>query len=125
MDTRELRLGNYVRSNFYKAGLETRISSILSSDKVRLETVPLAIYNLKDKDISSIDLTDELFLKFGFKPAGIHDFLYKNIFIVNYAGLYYRAYLDGKTRIDLALKYIHQLQNLFHSLTGEELTMKE
>lgn len=72
-----------------------------------------------------IELTEYWLLKFGFKPAEFHDFLYKNIFIINYGGKYYRAYLDGKTKIDVELKCVHQIQNLTFALTGEELKIKE
>lgn len=41
-----------------------------------------------------------------------------------YHSVRYQSKGPGITR-DLGIKYIHQLQNLFYCLTGEELTIKE
>ena len=106
----ELRLGNKILSN----GIVVTVDNQTFWD---IEKYP--------DQYEPIELTEDWLLKFGFKPAEFHDFLYKNIFIINYGGKYYRAYLDGKTRIDVELKYVHQLQNLIHSICGEELKIKE
>jgi hypothetical protein len=66
-------------------------------------------------------LTEEIFLKFGFKRFGINfrfnNFEYnpvtKNI-IVHAGGSYYNGFI-------LRVDYVHKLQNLYFELTGEEL----
>ena len=80
----------------------------------------ILFHNEKYHHYKPIQLTEEWLVKFGFikrTPTGYYfdmgrmsinlpDFEYKNI------------------RIDVKLKYVHQLQNLYFALTGEELTIK-
>lgn len=72
-------------------------------------------------EINPVPITEEWILKAGFLPATAHDYFYKNIFLINFGNAYYRAFLEGKTKIDIELTTINQLQNLIHSMTGEEL----
>ena len=124
----ELRLGNYVK---YRGSIYKVLSIVNTSNTkeesyyVDLNFVHRHLKGIDTREVEPIYLNEDWLLKFGFKPAEFHDFLYKNIFIINYGGKYYRAYLDGKTRIDVELKYVHQLQNLIHSICGEELKIKE
>tara|TARA_R100000951_G_C2648656_1_gene183550 strand:+ start:2859 stop:3218 length:360 start_codon:yes stop_codon:yes gene_type:complete len=63
-----------------------------------------------------IELTEEWLLKFGFTKELVEyrkgNFTIKNDFTVNSMG-HWR----------LIIKSVHQLQNLYHSLTGKELTI--
>ena len=72
-----------------------------------------------------IELTEVWLLKFSFRYATSHDFMKGNLFLTDFGGKYYRGFLDGSVRITKELKYVHQLQNLFFALTGEELTLTE
>ena len=76
-----------------------------------------------------IPLTEEWLLKFGFTRH--HDDYYNDIvFIKNVVNNYefewgvYPITLNGGIQINnrKLLKYVHQLQNLYFALTGEELT---
>lgn len=80
------------------------------------------------EDISPIPLTEELLLKFGFDKSDEHQLGY----IINEIGFHYdyhfkRFYLEIGDDCDLIklenIQYIHQLQNLCHNLTGQELTI--
>lgn len=42
------------------------------------------------------------------------------IYHIMYAGMYFRYYSEVK---EIPCKYVHQLQNLYFALTGEELTV--
>lgn len=68
---------------------------------------------------SSIPITEEWLLKFGFKKDGGFNWIIAghriyvpttNIFVCDKNGV--------------VLKHVHQLQNLYHALTGKELTIK-
>ncbi|KAA2223021.1 hypothetical protein [Chryseobacterium sediminis] len=83
------------------------------------------------KEIEPIELTEEWLLKFGFEKKAEHnlklDVLTRSII---------HAYTHGKVEIELGnrsgysfgypeVQFVHQLQNLYFALTGEELTIKE
>lgn len=77
-----------------------------------------------------IPLTEEWLLKFGFRMkagkfrlpslSGYHFFSLQNPFMAEHDGGFVPSVLCEYT-----LKYVHQLQNLYFALTGEELTIKE
>lgn len=79
---------------------------------------------------SYIPLTEELLLRFGFdKKTGI-TFRKDNYVLVfnndEHCFSFGIIFLDGTPSTWFnKIKYVHQLQNLFHSLTGEELTLKK
>lgn len=65
-----------------------------------------------------IPLTEEWFYKFGFSKSNVW-FEKNGIELFNIADLYFRA----KYPIKADVKFVHQLQNLYFALTGEELTV--
>lgn len=105
----ELRIGNWV--NWPYSGL-----------------VPpyYQIYNLPDvNDIYPINLTPEILEKCGFNKTNLGDHFIilpnGNYFeIIGSACFISEAYGDP-IEIFKPLKYLHQLQNLYHSITGKEL----
>ena len=124
MKASELRIGNY----YSQFGCDEKASwSTLKS----LESAPTEQIWCKP-----IQLTEEWLLKFGFIR---HHYDYANdvIYIKNIAdneidnaefewGVYPNE-LGSGTQIKnrKSLKYVHQLQNLYFALTGEELVVKE
>lgn len=110
MKSNELRIGNLVS----KEGL------VYEADFI---TIRMA------QNYKPIPLTEELLLKFGFEEYGdIHDnFMYKDWiwYSLNEKCLdIRRGESHPWTLIPLSIKYVHQLQNLYFALTGEELTIK-
>lgn len=110
MKVQELRIGNYV----LKEGEEIVITSF-------------TFYNIEKDEYSyePIQLTEEWLLKFGFerRPWGL---------IIN--GLLFRDNIKNPCEVltleigngfRTEVKHVHQLQNLYFALTGEELTIKE
>ena len=69
-----------------------------------------------------IPLTEEWLFKFGFKLVESHDdhlyYLEETDFSLN------RSFQFNNYYKRIELKYVHQLQNLYFALTGEELTIK-
>lgn len=80
-----------------------------------------------NNDVYGIPLTEEWLVKFGFEkreddfykyPLCI-DFIYSNLSVLIYDGRNY--FVDSHDKI----KYVHQLQNLYFALTGEELSIND
>lgn len=118
MEIRELRIGNYVLLD------DEKLVKVIwvKYDSVCIIEIgkeyPHAIVNISR--ISGIPLTEKILLKFGF----LYDdnfYHLNNIWISNFYENYFS--LDGfdETKIE----YIHQLQNLYFPLKGEELTFKK
>jgi len=126
MKAQELRIGNYVKycgdivavTALGEGGLRAEYKT----RKVR------CIYNAVH--LSEIPLTEEILLKAGFEMHGYTTFLQHTYqrFVLGRNSVYS---IDNKTYIyevndhDLCeLNYVHQLQNLYFALTGEELEIK-
>jgi len=130
MKANELRLGNLIN---YKTGGICQVAFIALS---------IADYGIcgfvKPECFEPIPLTEEWLVKFGFEwsceyhernPMEIDIDLHNSFTI--YPPFEYKKYWyvsvtmpsGGTWEIDV--KYIHQLQNLYFALTGEELTIKE
>jgi hypothetical protein len=118
MDARELRIRNYI----YKEGKIHQVDGI-DFGLARRE----ADYNIKI--FKPIPLSEEWLVKFGFGKSDQHESGHNAdpVFGFYYDWHFKRFYLEvesERVRID-HIKYVHSLQNLFHSLTGSELTIKE
>lgn len=130
MNCKELRIGNYLGSIH-----ELRIVDSIQ-DYCAYVNVPSNSHNgepfiIKEvlKDSNPIPLTEEWLVKFGFSNKGGKEYqintgdqshliieLYDYSFSVGY------AYESSGT--PHKIQYVHQLQNLYFALTGEELTIK-
>jgi hypothetical protein len=79
------------------------------------------------EEVKPIPLTEEWLFKFGFKFDG-HCSWWKNKLIeltIDTGEDEYSVFNDNGDYITLkGIKYVHQLQNLYFALTGEELTIK-
>lgn len=124
MKIQELRIGNLVKC---KTSNDSAIYSVIQIDglglKVRLSHPRHTEFTPLDR-IKPIPLTEEILLKCGFyQENGVMSYAtqdYSSVKIT-YETLakYYRLY-PYTYRID----YLHQLQNLYFDLTGEELEVK-
>ena len=131
----ELRLGNGVYS--IEVGENVQISSI-DEDCVTFKDTITWDYVSADM-IEPIQLTEDLLLKFGFEKTDDYgdQVYYEPIYRVNRN--YYICFDHDRISFGLAvfgnctslfyddenLQFIHQLQNLYHSLTGQELEIKK
>jgi len=119
MEAKELRAGNYVQyeddgSIFkvtsierYGLGVENEIESVLFIVYDKFEPIPI---------------TKEWMLKFGFKYS---DDKYTHSLFNKKWNKYFKVEFCGNglfISFSARIKYIHQLQNLYFALTGEELT---
>lgn len=118
MKANELRIGNYVYCTLGKV------------NKIDLEAITY-IAKEPHNQVKSIPLTEEWLLKFGFQKYKTGHNTYKIQSFIIEEGLLkdspycFRKRINNENSIELAyIKYIHQLQNLYFALTGEELTFK-
>jgi hypothetical protein len=122
MKVEELRIGNYLEID----GKIEMVSSIHSDNTIRLQESKNAkchgCYSLNKPIIKPIPLSEEIVLKCGFEKYEFdhkeNEYRYKYRLIVLRDG----KFVDYGSSV--TLEHIHQLQNLFYSLTGEELTLK-
>lgn len=124
MKAEELRLGNWVDSETYG---EFKIIglSIFGENKATffksMEYYPKAT---TIKTTKPIKLTEEWLIKFGFMPkGGYYNKEAYNIEIINEFEFIYFSIIDSD--YDFEIKYVHQLQNLYFALTGNELINKK
>ena len=123
MEIRELRIGNY---------FEYRVQDELDDRKEWWELSIIDSTDLQilesgiDDDYRAIPLTEEILLKFGFfKKLGnyeLENFRFHISQPMNFDGF---VFCEGYSVITDKIQFVHQLQNLFFALTGEELTFKK
>lgn len=139
MKASELRIGNLVYLLFSSGNKE--MSSV---DSICPEGIDLQIkgeyyhsdYGIEplytNDEIAGIPLTEEWLVKFGFEIKGgyaikkiknvLHgDYIYS--FVLDFSEGDY-TFSDSSNLPRAPVQYIHQLQNLYFALTGEELTIK-
>ena len=122
MRTRELRIGNYVS---HYVGDDLKVD-VIADVGYHLLSSAKSITSRKDSDVikslEPIPLTEEWLLKFGFdKLEGWDDtffFQLNDVQILEYN-------VSGYDYDGVNIKHVHQLQNLYFALTGEELKLKD
>lgn len=126
MEAKELRIGNYAQQflGINDDGAEYKEIIIEANDIYRIS-------GWENNDIEPIPLTEEWLLKLGLKE--VNNGL--SIKCLNYyldfdneTGLFLMESPENleKAIMDLShIKYVHQLQNLYFALTGEELTISK
>ena len=124
MESKQFRIGNYLQDR------EGNLCQVieLGRDSVYAPVIGKAITKLPNLPIK---ITEEWLLKFGF--THIHDDLYK-LEIVSSDATFIFVNLNhyskdigisiNNQRMYLSKKYVHELQNLYHSFCGEELKLK-
>jgi len=136
MNAKELRLGNYINHKFD----ELEFNEVVGVDWEFIYLSNITCDYVSFDDCEPILLTEEWLLKMGFELLHEyeHDFTEK-IFGINITD----CNNEEKLRISLPfqtieigdedssyyvaninIKHVHQLQNLYFALTGEELTIK-
>jgi hypothetical protein len=140
MKASELRIGNLIKGVYYKhddedeeTELET-ICKVVTLDVSGIGDYPIYVYSDEDiehfSDFEPIPLTEEWLLKFGFEVSGGEISYNKNKLSIYYgdtilSGKNGRTYWNSWTILEESPKYVHQLQNLYFALTGEELKQQE
>ena len=129
MKATELRIGNLIEYKI-EDELEER-KEWWEVSKVDFQDLTWLDSNPEDDDFRPIKITEEWLLKFGFEDiTGVDYILHIDVdfkLILIPADAFYpqidKADDVGWSSISLnKIEYIHQLQNLYFALTGEELT---
>lgn len=130
IDTQELRLGNYLK----------KIKDIVKVTSFSHSLISVTIVGTSNQilclplELEPISLTEDILLKCGFEKddTGV------DMFDPDYAEWYQmefpvigilcqssdKKYLFDENTDTLRIQYLHQLQNLFFDLTGEELEVE-
>lgn len=124
----ELRVGNYI------SDLDGKIIKVEELTICASYTTKKRINNLPFDYYKPIPLTEELLLKFGFEyrkknskvimlgltkeeyETTLQNWITTNFFQISRCGI---------NALSVEVKYVHQLQNLFFSLCGEELKFED
>ena len=128
MKTTELRIGNFISRNDLGDDSE-RIEIIIELGKMALTTGPINVMCEYD-EIKPIPLTEEWLVKFGWGKGEFDSEYIDNVSLKQEVLVYNvnAKMLCIETNRDIMeishILYVHQLQNLFFALTGEELTIK-
>jgi hypothetical protein len=116
MKATELRIGNWVQSVYFHA------------NKQYIQVYPQAFMQIARDNPSlevnswePIPLTEEWLLKFGFET---NDVRYWQISSFRLHINRYGEWIFKVETFEKEIKYVHQLQNLYFALTGEELEIK-
>jgi len=116
MKATEFRLGNLIYTKKYNFDIEKYETHVTEFNS----TLFILMIN-KNKIFEPIPLTEEWLLKFGFEKIDhIHkdNYFKKNWLCCESLSFDWRGGYIGR------IGYVHQLQNLYFALTGEELTIK-
>lgn len=126
MKTTDLRIGNYIGfGDSY-----VKVYEINENNFYCIDSDDTSLSN-KWADLKPIELTEEWLFKMGFEKKH-NDLFTKQIGKEEY---YVFCYMDKNTGAEIGISInnqrsyfkkgkVHQLQNLYHALTGEELTIK-
>ncbi len=130
MKANELRIGNYVNHNSETIQIQSIISTISAVNMIFYEISGDRNSEIGLENIQPIPLTEEWLLKFGFKESNATGYNgcynvglgYYVQFMANAVTLF-KETDDNKLILLTGFEYVHQLQNLYFALTGEELTI--
>lgn len=120
----ELRLGNYVSTS-----TEICIVKTIGEKSAKLSSInnDFAFESFNESEIESIQLTEEWMIKLGFEkgcnPLGLP--MYKHPNHEQCIGQFGDWFGLAGWQYQPPLDYVHQLQNLYFVLMGEELKLKE
>jgi hypothetical protein len=120
MKNTELRIGNFLKGK----NSHVIVKSILQDGHIKIYgNKSFFIVEGITPCLKPIPLTEEWLVKFGFKAIDTYDDNHYYLESINLC--LDRSFQPfGIGEYTLTFEYVHQLQNLYHALTGEELTIK-
>lgn len=139
MEIRDLRIGNYVEYN----GMSTVVTELLSPaprQPERFNNVPVVgllcdgLITCPLSEVSPILVRSELLINLGFENefdelnGSLYDIYYLpgnliSKYIIEYSLKDKCWYFTDDCEINIQVKYLHQIQNLYYMLVGAELNI--
>ena len=119
MKASELRIGNWVHDDINN--LDRKVEAINENGllKFLVKGCEKAIMiDWSHTSFSAVPLTEEWLVSFGFGLCEHRGYVKREFYIC----LFFDFYVDMAS---FRVKHIHQLQNLYHALTGEELEISK
>ena len=122
----ELRIGNWVgiQETALHADGCNYLEAIFQIKELKKDVAQFKGFHTEEyyKDLKGIPLTEEWLVRLGFKKISPHGSIWKlgNFHVQDFIqlGIY-------ECNNHVKIKYIHQLQNLYFALTGEELKLND
>lgn len=129
INAKQLRIGNLLADN--ATGTFLRVDELKSDGSIHFYVIDRSMYPLPDGwKAKHIDITPEILLNLGFNLRGKNTY-YKQLELINweYRLIHFNGWVFAQGFFDVnneicTIKYVHQLQNLYFALTGEELEIK-
>lgn len=125
MEAKKFRIGNFIQDYYKQEPYKIDAQGIMNCYEIEKKV------KFQPTMYSSIELTDEWLLNFGFKVVSQftyicdchNDEIETDIYSLNNVKIYYKVEFDfyvydGESS---EINYVHELQNLFFALTGTEL----
>lgn len=130
MQSKDLRIGNLLQDKVSKTLLEV---IELNKEDITTYVIDRSKFPLKEGwGLEPIPLTEEWLIKLGFqyyKPLNHHRIVIEDRwYSINSKHYFSFVDLAGDETVcmpNTKILNVHQLQNLFHALTGQELTIKQ
>ena len=125
MKVNEFRIGNLVMCNGKSPFLFKKVTYRITDIKESIQCVNLVPNNSDEKsawcmckDIIPIQLSDSLLKEYGWNDVGK---FYKRG--ETYLNIGEKSYIDTRniTNVIINCTYLHQLQNMYYAVTGEEM----
>ena len=119
MKETELRIGNWVKLKDQEVNTHAQVEGLGNLQHVAGQLWPI-------EELEPIPLTEEWLTRFGFKEVGNNCWLVGNGFYIDFRkshieeGFVYWIDVNSNDNF-IQIKHVHQLQNLYFALTGEEL----
>jgi hypothetical protein len=127
LQAKDLRIGNWIADYEHKNPYFQVEAIQRHNDKLKVVYRNGSSWATEPEPIT---LTEEWLLRFGFKKSKVSSQFDKGKLTIQIANeLEYhkngRVYFNSWAILYESIRYVHQLQNLYHALTGEELEIKE
>lgn len=137
MEAKEITIGSIIKQEAFiilERGFCSYVGRTVTERKFNDEQIIVDKLNIRFvlDNIDSyvgIPLTEEWLLNFGFKGLSTSNYLGLLLGIIYFRWDKESKYLDFELDYESVqlphIKYVHQLQNLYFALTGDELTLKD
>ena len=119
MKAKDLKIGNYIINP--NGGKLVQVFSLDNEDDY------LVINGFIERHIKPKEISKEIFEKLGFEKTGDIEYSIYNekeeyTFTVEFDGQYFWLSCGMSLKLSKNKKYVHELQNLFFEITGDELS---